>query len=73
VMVDCFGTAKVPEEKIDLAVRELFGLKPAQIIQALDLQRPIYRATASYGHFGRAEFSWEKTDRVPELKKLLKI
>lgn len=73
VMVDCFGTAKVPEEKIDSAIRELFGMKPAQIIQTLDLQRPIYGATASYGHFGRSEFSWEKTDRVAEIKKLLKI
>ncbi len=73
VAVDCFGTAKVPEEKIDAAVRELFGLKPAQIIKTLELRRPIYTATASYGHFGRSEFSWEKLDRVNDLKQLLKI
>lgn len=73
VMVDCFGTAKVPEEKIDSAIRELFGLKPAQIIQGLNLKRPIYGATAAYGHFGRSEFPWEKLDRVDELKRLLKL
>jgi S-adenosylmethionine synthetase len=73
VMVDCFGTAKVPEEKIDSAVREIFGLKPAQITKALDLLKPVYGATAAYGHFGRSEFSWEKLDRVDELKRLLKV
>lgn len=73
VMVDCFGTAKVPEEKIDAAVREIFGLKPAQITKTLDLKRPIYGPTAAYGHFGRKEFSWEKLDRVDELKRVLKV
>jgi len=73
VMVDCFGTNKVPEEKIDAAVRELFGLKPSQIIQTLDLRKPVYGPTASYGHFGRSEFRWEKLDRVDELKRLLKV
>jgi S-adenosylmethionine synthetase len=73
VMVECFGTAKVEESKIDSAVRELFGLKPAQITKTLGLQAPIYKATAAYGHFGRNEFSWEKLDRVDELKKLLKV
>jgi len=71
VLIDCSGTSKVPEEKIEMAVRELFALKPAQIIKALDLKRPIYGPTAAYGHFGRSEFSWEKLDRVNDLKRLL--
>lgn len=73
VMVDAFGTAAVPEEKISEAVREIFDLTPEGIISHLDLLRPIYRKTASYGHFGRNEetFSWEKTDRTAELKKAL--
>lgn len=73
VLVDCEGTAKVPEEKIETAVREVFGLKPAEIIKALQLKRPVYSPTAAYGHFGREEFSWEKTDRASELKRLLSL
>ncbi|MBN8555128.1 MAG: methionine adenosyltransferase [Deltaproteobacteria bacterium] len=73
VLVDCAGTAKVPEEKIEAAVLELFNMKPAAITKTLDLQRPIYGATAAYGHFGRNEFSWEKLDRVNDLKRLLKV
>jgi S-adenosylmethionine synthetase len=69
VMVDTFGTALVPEERIAEAARTVFDLTPAGIIRTLDLLRPIYRKTASYGHFGRAEFPWEKTDKVGELKK----
>ena len=70
VMVDTFGTAKVPEEKISLAVQKCFDLTPAGIIRGLDLLRPIYQNTASYGHFGRElpEFSWEKTDKVKDLQ-----
>lgn len=73
VMVDAFGTAAVAEEKISEAVKEIFDLTPEGIISHLDLLRPIYRKTASYGHFGRNEetFSWEKTDRTAELKKAL--
>ena len=73
VMVDAFGTAAVPEEKISEAVKEIFDLTPEGIISHLGLRRPIYRKTASYGHFGRNEetFSWEKTDRTAELKKAL--
>ena len=73
VMIDAFGTAAVPEEKISEAVREIFDLTPEGIISHLGLRKPIYRKTASYGHFGRNEetFSWEKTDRVAELKKAL--
>lgn len=73
VMIDAFGTAVVPEEKISEAVREIFDLTPEGIISHLGLRKPIYRKTASYGHFGRNEetFSWEKTDRTAELKKAL--
>lgn len=73
VMIDTFDTATVPEEKISEAVREVFDLTPEGIISCLGLLRPIYRKTASYGHFGRNEetFSWERTDRTAELKKAL--
>lgn len=73
LMVDTFGTGKIPHEAIEMGVREYFSFKPANIIKKLDLKRPIYRKTASYGHFGRAEpeFTWEKTDGVANLKKLL--
>jgi S-adenosylmethionine synthetase len=73
LLVDCAGTAKVEENKIEAAVRETFGLKPAQIIKTLDLQRPIYSTTAAYGHFGTSTFPWERLDRKDELKRLLKI
>jgi S-adenosylmethionine synthetase len=69
VMVDSFGTGKVPDERIAEAVRKVFALDPAGIIASLDLKKPIYRKTASYGHFGRDGFSWEKTDKVEALKK----
>jgi S-adenosylmethionine synthetase len=71
VMVDTFSTARVPPEKIERAVREAFDLRPARIIQELDLLRPIYRKTAALGHFGRElpEFTWEKTDRTSALRK----
>ncbi len=68
--VETFGTAHVAPERIVAAVREVFDLRPAAIIDALDLRRPIYRQTAAYGHFGRelADFTWERTDRVDALK-----
>ena len=71
VMVDSFGTATVPEEKITEVVRETFKLTPKAIIETLDLRRPIYKDTAAYGHFGRkgAGFTWEKTDRADALRK----
>jgi len=71
VMVDSFGTASVSEEKITELVREHFKLTPKGIIETLDLRRPIYKATAAYGHFGRsgAGFTWEKTDRAEALRK----
>jgi len=70
VMVDTFGTGTLPDEKLADLVQEIFPLTPRGIIQHLDLLRPIYEATAAYGHFGRSEktFSWERTDKVEELK-----
>jgi S-adenosylmethionine synthetase len=72
-LVDTFGTGVISEEKIAKIVQESFDLSPKGIIQALDLKRPIYRATAAYGHFGRAPeeglFTWERTDRAADLKK----
>jgi S-adenosylmethionine synthetase len=70
VMVECFGTNAIPEERIEKAVRETFSLKPASIIEDLELLRPIYEKTAAYGHFGRSEpeFSWERTDRAEALR-----
>jgi S-adenosylmethionine synthetase len=71
VMVDTFGTATVPESRIILLVRESFTLTPKAIIETLDLRRPIYKATAAYGHFGRSGpgFTWERTDRADALRK----
>lgn len=71
VRVDTRGTSIVPEEKLEAAVREIFPLTPRGIIETLQLRRPIFRKTASGGHFGRsdADFSWEKTDRAAGLRK----
>jgi S-adenosylmethionine synthetase len=71
VMVDAFGTESVSEERITALVRENFSLTPKGIIEALDLRRPIYKATAAYGHFGRSGpgFTWERTDRGAALRK----
>jgi S-adenosylmethionine synthetase len=71
VMVDTFDTAKAPESKIEEAVSKVFDLSPSGIIEMLNLRRPIYQKTASYGHFGRKDFPWEKTDKAAELKKLI--
>ena len=72
IMVDTFGTGKVEDTAISAAVKEVFDCTPAGIIKTLDLKKPIYQATAAYGHFGRSEFSWEKTDKVEQLKKAIK-
>ena len=74
VHVDTFGTGKVPEEKLEKAIREVFDLRPAGIIRMLNLRRPIYKQTAAYGHFGRDDLKlpWEKTDKVKELQKKCK-
>ena len=70
IYVNTFGTAAVPEADIERAVAEVFDLRPAAIIDALQLRRPIYRLTSNYGHFGRElpEFTWELTNKVDELK-----
>jgi S-adenosylmethionine synthetase len=72
--VETFGTAHVAEEKIVAAIEEVFDLRPKAIIEALDLLRPIYAQTASYGHFGRElpNFTWERTDRADALKAAIK-
>jgi S-adenosylmethionine synthetase len=72
VTVETFGTNKVPEQKIIDAVNDTFDLRPYGIIKMLDLLKPIYLATAAYGHFGRDEFSWEKTDKAAALKSAAK-
>ncbi len=71
--VETFGTGRVPDHQIAAAVRKVFDLRPAAIIEALELLRPIYRLTSVHGHFGRElpEFSWEKTDRAEELERAL--
>lgn len=74
VRIDTFGTGKVSESKIQTAVRQIFDLRPAGIIQMLDLKRPIYRQTAAYGHMGRIDIDlpWERLDKVDELKAAFK-
>ena len=72
VMVNTYGTGQVDDEAIVRAVRKVFDLTPAGIIETLDLRKPIYRKTAAYGHFGRPEFRWEKTDKVEDIKKAIK-
>jgi len=73
VMVNTFGTGKIEEEKLVKIIKEVFPLTPKGIIELLNLNRPIYKKTACYGHFGREEneFSWEKTDKVKEILKLI--
>lgn len=75
ISVDSFGTAKVSEEQLVEAVRSIFDLRPAGIIQMLDLNRPIYEQTAAYGHFGRTDIDlpWEHTDKVNALKDYFKL
>ncbi len=72
IMVETFGTEKAPRSKIEKAVKKIFDCTPAGIVKTLQLKQPIYRKTASYGHFGREGFPWEKTDKVEELKAALK-
>ena len=71
IMVETFGTEKVERSKISAAVEKVFDCTPAGIIKTLNLKQPIYRKTASYGHFGRDHFPWEKTDKVEALKALV--
>ena len=71
LMVNTFGTNKIPEENIEKILNSYFDMKPASIVSHLDLKRPIFKKTAGYGHFGRnePEFTWEKTDKAEELRK----
>ncbi len=75
VMVETFGTEKVDMARIDEAVKTIFDLRPGAIVKNLDLLRPIYRKTASYGHFGRndRDFTWERLDKVEKIKEFFKI
>jgi S-adenosylmethionine synthetase len=69
IMVDTFGTSVLPNEEIQKRIKDVFDLRPAAIIEALQLRKPVYRNTAAYGHFGRndGEFTWEETNRVEEI------
>lgn len=71
IMINSFGTLKIPHQKLEQLIRKHFQLTPGGIIEMLNLRRPIYRATAAYGHFGRSgpSFTWEKTDKVKDLRK----
>ena len=70
ITLDCFGTEKVDESKIEKAVREVFSFKPADIVSQLNLLRPFYRDTTHYGHFGKAGLPWEETSRADDLKQI---
>ena len=70
VYINTFGTGKVSDEKLVEVIKQVFDFRPGKIIETLDLMRPLYRATAAYGHFGRAEFPWEKVDKAEQLKTL---
>jgi S-adenosylmethionine synthetase len=68
IRCDTFGTGKMPEDRLTALIRQVFDLRPAAIIQQLNLKRPVYRRTAAYGHFGRPDFAWESTARAADLK-----
>ena len=72
IHVDTQGTGKLSDDKIADIVNKVFDFKPKQIIEQLNLKQPIYAQTAAYGHFGRPEFPWEKTDKATILRKYLK-
>ena len=73
IYVDTFGTGKVSDDKIIEIVKKVFDLRPAAIIDILDLRRPIYRQISAYGHFGRNDIDlpWERLDKIEEIKKLI--
>ena len=73
VAVNTFGTGKISDDKLVEIVKKVFDFRPKAIIDALDLQRPIYEDTAAYGHFGKPDYSWEKTDKADELKKAAEL
>ncbi|MCX8058245.1 MAG: methionine adenosyltransferase [Spirochaetes bacterium] len=72
ININFFGTGNISEEKVEKIIPDIFPLTPHGIIDYLDLRKPIYKETATYGHFGRSKFNWEKTDKVDELLKKLK-
>ena len=72
IMVDTHGTGQVDDEAIVRAIRKVFELTPRGIIESLDLRKPIFRDTACYGHFGREKFTWEKTDKIEDIKRAVK-
>ena len=71
VFVDTFGTGRLPDDKLAEILKKEFDFRPYAIIGTLGLRAPVYAKTAAYGHFGRAEFPWERTDRTEDLKKYL--
>ena len=75
VMIDLMNTGKIPQAQVEAIVEAVFDLRPAAIIEYLDLLRPVYRKSAAYGHFGRTEpeFSWEKTDMADKMRELAGI
>jgi S-adenosylmethionine synthetase len=75
IYLETFGTEKVDTQLLESAIRDIFDLRPRAIVESLDLLRPVYAKTAAYGHFGRElpEFTWEKLNRVEELRSALKL
>jgi S-adenosylmethionine synthetase len=75
IMADTMGTGRIDESHLVKAIREVFPLTPKEIIEYLDLRRPIFKKTAAYGHFGRnePEFTWEQTNKAAELKAFFKL
>ncbi len=73
IMINSFGSAVVEDERLEKCVRNIFDLTPGGIIKKLDLLNPIYKKTASYGHFGRDDFSWEKLDKIDEIRNYLNL
>ena len=71
VLVDSFGTGVVSDEKLNEIVRAVFDLRPRAIIKSLGLNKPVYKQTSNYGHFGKDTLPWEKTDKVEQIKALL--
>ena len=71
VMVNTFGTGKLSDQELANVIVKEFDLRPSAIIEKLKLRRPIYQSTASYGHFGKSEYTWEQTDKASDLKKYL--
>ena len=69
ITIDCFGTEKAPEDRIQKAICETFNFKPAEIVSQLDLLRPFYRETTHYGHFGKSDLPWEQTNRTEDLQR----